>query len=180
LITDILHSCGRAPPADLQSAHLHGTGLLTRHRQMLGGHRVLTIGDACGYVEPFTGEGMAWAITSAIESSRLLLSAGGDWPVDLPARWRNRYFETTGHRQRWCRAMRPTMHHPFLAHDAIRIGSVLPMAAQWIAGAVNRTKEIRDDNPGRFPLTQIASRIDARDPRHRHRQPPVRPAGIDA
>ncbi|MCA9289809.1 MAG: FAD-dependent monooxygenase, partial [Phycisphaerales bacterium] len=39
-----------------------GAPPLARRRPCLATSRVLVIGDAAGYVEPFTGEGMAWAL----------------------------------------------------------------------------------------------------------------------
>jgi flavin-dependent dehydrogenase len=42
-----------------------GTLPLTRRTPRPAGHRVLVVGDAAGYVEPFTGEGMAWALATA-------------------------------------------------------------------------------------------------------------------
>lgn len=40
---------------------------LTRHSAVVAGStgRILRIGDAAGYVEPFTGEGIGWALSSA-------------------------------------------------------------------------------------------------------------------
>lgn len=41
-----------------------GTAPLTRRREHVELGRILIVGDAAGYVEPFTGEGMTWAIES--------------------------------------------------------------------------------------------------------------------
>ena len=41
----------------------------------LAAERVFLLGDAAGYVEPFTGEGMAWAVTSGIAVAPLALRA---------------------------------------------------------------------------------------------------------
>ena len=72
-----------------ESARLRGTGVMTRRRSRLGGHRVLAAGDAAGYVEPFTGEGMAWAVRSAALAAAMLPGAGEAWPGEL-ARHGNR------------------------------------------------------------------------------------------
>lgn len=56
-----LEAC-RVDPAALASARWLGTPRLTRRRVQTGLSRVLVAGDAAGYVEPFTGEGMGWAI----------------------------------------------------------------------------------------------------------------------
>ena len=38
----------------------------------MAGYRVMVVGDSCGYVEPFTGEGMSWAIRGAIAVTSVL------------------------------------------------------------------------------------------------------------
>jgi menaquinone-9 beta-reductase len=61
-----------------------GTPALTRRCPVVSG-RVFRVGDAAGYVEPITGEGMSWALLGAealAEEIEACLSAGGrqtDW-----------------------------------------------------------------------------------------------------
>ncbi len=64
-IQKILTQCGfdRLPEADFES--LQTTPPLTRQRRV-GHGRLIAVGDAAGYVEPFTGEGMAWAIENGV------------------------------------------------------------------------------------------------------------------
>lgn len=45
-----------------------GTPLLTRRRRSVEAMGVLVAGDAAGYAEPFTGEGMTWAIASGVRA----------------------------------------------------------------------------------------------------------------
>jgi flavin-dependent dehydrogenase len=152
LVREILASSQTSRPPDLHSLRIRGTGALTRRRQHLGAHRLLAVGDACGYVEPFTGEGMAWAAIGAREVVRMLPKPGDSWPEDLPSRWRIRHHEIIGRRQRWCRGMQPMMHHPAIAAAGIFFGSAFPAIANWIAATVcqPRQKEICNDSPGRF------------------------------
>ncbi len=182
LIREILTSCGRSIPAELEDARFRGTGTLTRRRRHLGGFRVLTVGDACGYVEPLTGEGMAWAAIGARELVNMLPNQLARWRDDLPARWRRRYLEIIGRQQRWCRAMRTTIRHPALVAAGIFMGSAMPALARWIAQAVCEptTKEFRNDNAGRFRVAQTPSRSDTGDIGHRHGQPAGGPAGVGA
>jgi len=58
----ILASAGLAE-LPLATAKLRGTPLLT-HRHGCAEGRLFRTGDAAGYVEPFTGEGIGWALTS--------------------------------------------------------------------------------------------------------------------
>ncbi|MCP4890778.1 MAG: NAD(P)/FAD-dependent oxidoreductase [Planctomycetaceae bacterium] len=48
-----------------------------RRSRPAGMNRLLVIGDAAGYVEPFTGEGMTWAAQSAIAAADFLASRAG-------------------------------------------------------------------------------------------------------
>ncbi|MDX2132681.1 MAG: FAD-dependent monooxygenase [Planctomycetota bacterium] len=57
----IAASCG-VDPAPFERLTLAGTPALTRMRRRVEGDRLLLVGDAAGYVEPFTGEGMTWAL----------------------------------------------------------------------------------------------------------------------
>ena len=57
----------------LESLPWHGTPLLSRRVSSVAAERVFLLGDAAGYVEPFTGEGMAWALTSGIAVAPLAL-----------------------------------------------------------------------------------------------------------
>ena len=180
LVREILGTCGRSIPADLDGARSRGTGTLTRRRRHLGGYRVHTVGDACGYVEPLTGEGMAWAAMGAREPVNMLPNPNARWRGDLPARWRRRCLETIGRQHRWCRRMRTTAHHPAMAAAGIFIGNALPAFARWMARTICQpsTKEFRNDNPGRFRVAQASSRLDAGDFGHRHREPTGSAAGV--
>lgn len=133
LIARILNSTGQAVPGDL--AGLHGTAYLTRHRKALGAHRVLTLGDACSYIEPFTGEGIAWALKSAEAVVALLPPVGAPWPEDLPDRWLELHRQVVARSQWLCRVLRPMMHRPTLAAAGLRVGQALPMLKRFLIAA---------------------------------------------
>lgn len=56
-----------------------------RRSRPAGTGRLIVIGDAAGYVEPFTGEGMTWAAQSAIAAAETI-AAHKDW-TDIGDRW---------------------------------------------------------------------------------------------
>ena len=58
----ILAEAGFPSIPALASASWQGTVPLTRRTWPVAGERFFVLGDAAGYVEPFTGEGMAWAM----------------------------------------------------------------------------------------------------------------------
>jgi menaquinone-9 beta-reductase len=181
LVREILAASGKSLAADLDSLRIRGTGALTRRREHLGSHRVLAVGDACGYVEPFTGEGMAWAAIGAREVVKMLPAPAEPWPVDLPARWRTRHHEIIGRRQRWCRVMKPMMHHPAMAGAGILVGSAMPAIAKWIAATVckPRQKEIFNDSSGRFRFQRNRTKISDGNTGDRDGDAGVHVAGAD-
>lgn len=67
----MLTSAGGDPTA-LDGAVWRGTPLLTRRRSRIESDNVFVLGDAAGYVEPFTGEGMSWAIRGALIASTII------------------------------------------------------------------------------------------------------------
>ncbi len=73
---------------------------------------VALVGDAAGYVEPFTGEGMTWAIESAL----MLVDAIARGPFDQDARRRyeSRWTEALAPRHRRCAIVAGLVERPRL------------------------------------------------------------------
>lgn len=153
-INHVLASANATPFSNLelrtQNLALHGTPLLTRHRPHLAGHRVLAIGDACGYIEPFTGEGIAWAIHASIAAANLLLPTV-EWTPDMPLRWQAIYQNTIKKRQRFCRFFRPLVHHPSLASLAILASQAAPTLPTFLSQHICQPHEHTEFSlPGAF------------------------------
>ncbi len=114
---------------------LRGVPELTRTRASVeAGGRVFLVGDACGYVEPFTGEGMSWALEGA-ERVSLHASAAlagkyeaGAWTRDVRAHARRAKLG--------CRAVRWAVRRPALTGALIEVGRALPSAAALGARAI--------------------------------------------
>jgi flavin-dependent dehydrogenase len=138
----------------LPGAPLHGwkgTPMLTRRPAELAGPRWLRVGDAAGYVEPFTGEGMAWALGAAAAAAPLVVAGVRAWSPGLESRWRAVHREQVGARQRLCRGVAWLSRRPGLA----RSGLALLRAAPWIAAPLTRHTAHPFPNPTRMPvLTQ--------------------------
>jgi flavin-dependent dehydrogenase len=103
LVSDILKDAGLHMFADLEEAIWRGTPPLTRQTCPLGSSRCLLVGDAAGYVEPFTGEGIGWALRSAVMACSLLTNGLDVWDAGLPDRWRKLHDRTFSRHQRHCR-----------------------------------------------------------------------------
>ena len=88
--------------------------------------RGVLVGDAAGYVEPFTGEGMSWAIESAV-----LLDQAAD-----PVAYARSYRRALRRRQRWCGLVVGALRRPRVAGLMFRAALARPVLADLIARRV--------------------------------------------
>jgi menaquinone-9 beta-reductase len=118
---EILDEAGVAAPRYLATARFHGTPALTRRAAEVARGRVFAVGDATGYVEPFTGEGMGWAFASALALEPLLDRAvGGE---DVAVEYRAALAQAVAGRKRSCAALAWVLRRPHcvsLAFHALR------------------------------------------------------------
>lgn len=121
----ILRSAGLPHIHNLASLDWRGTALLTRRRARLGGERLLAIGDAAGYVEPFTGEGIAWALASG-EAAAGIVRRASAWSASQIDEWESVHHRLLGRRQRWCRAVTMVLRRARLATAAVAVLSTAP------------------------------------------------------
>jgi flavin-dependent dehydrogenase len=105
LIHRILDQAGFAPAIDLQEVRWQGTPRLTRRTIPLATHRCLLIGDAAGYVEPFTGEGIGWAMSSAVLAASLLADPLDQWRQQTATQWERAYRAAFSRHQQSCRIL---------------------------------------------------------------------------
>lgn len=122
----------------LPDTRWRGTPELTRRRARLGAPRVLALGDAAGYVEPFTGEGMAWAIAAAGAIEPFALEAAERWRDDCIDRWTAAYDALIGRRQRACRGVAGLLRRPRLAAGVVALADAVPAVAAPLTAWLNR------------------------------------------
>ncbi len=79
VVHSILEDAGLPPPTFSRCDAWRGTIPLMRQTNRLSSHRVLLLGDAAGYAEPFTGEGIGWALSSAIAVTPVVTSNLERW-----------------------------------------------------------------------------------------------------
>lgn len=90
-----------------------GTPLLHRQR-VVAAKSVMAVGDAAGYVEPFTGEGMAWALRTAkiaADSIARQLWSGSKSSEMACAEYATKYRSNLQHRKLPCRFLSSTLSH---------------------------------------------------------------------
>jgi flavin-dependent dehydrogenase len=121
----------------LEGAGWHGTVPLTRRPRRLAAERLFLLGDAAGYVEPFTGEGMGWALTSALALAPMALRAIEGWRPSLEASWASRHRELVGRRQLPCRVLAWLLRHPGPSRLALEVAARVPALARWTLERMN-------------------------------------------
>src|SRR5205823_821006 len=85
---------------------------------------------AAGYVEPFTGEGIAWALAAGRAVAPLALRAARRWQPSVAREWEARYRRVVVRRQYACRAAAAVLRHPLLARALIRLLAHVPALAR--------------------------------------------------
>ncbi len=109
--------------------HWLGTPPLTRARSELSGERFFVIGDAAGYTEPFTGEGISWALESAISVAPIAASAARSWSGQCRSDWNKAYIHSLRNRQRISQWLMMSLRAPSLVNFAMSWVQKIPKLA---------------------------------------------------
>jgi len=117
-----LEQLGIDTPDHLDSAHWLGAPTLTRRTPRPAGPRLLIAGDAAGYVEPFTGEGMSLALRSGFRAGAIAAEAARTaWSHNHEKQWLTFDRRQLRTPQRRCAAITRLIARPGLASIAIRL-----------------------------------------------------------
>jgi flavin-dependent dehydrogenase len=146
-VAAILREAGFPPITGLERAPWQGTAGLTRHTQPLAEERLFLLGDAAGYVEPFTGEGIGWALASAQAVAPLALRAMEGWDPQIARDWSELYRQIIGRRQRVCRAVAMGLRRPWLAATGFEVLSRLPALAGFVVRHLNAPSSLTNASP---------------------------------
>jgi menaquinone-9 beta-reductase len=142
-VASVLEGAGVPIGAAFDSLDWLGTLPLTRRTLRPVGRRVLLVGDAAGYVEPFTGEGMAWALAMAGAATPFILRGLRAWDAGLEREWIATSDTLTGRQRRTCRMMARVLRAPWAVRGAIGLLARWPVLAHPVVsglGAGPRTK----------------------------------------
>lgn len=133
LCTELVRSVGGDAEA-LSGAGWRGTPLLTRRRTCVESGNVYVIGDAAGYVEPFTGEGMTWAIRSALLGAEIVRAALAGRSAE--GSWTRLHQQELAAEHRRCRVVAGLLRHPRALAAAIAVGAYVPSLLNRAASAL--------------------------------------------
>jgi len=119
----------------LHAARYTATPPLTRRfPPSAEGGRILRVGDAAAYVEPFTGEGIGWALASArIAADTILRGAGGAGIGEVYAGAHHRHFVVPHAR---CRRVASWLQSPALVTAAVASARIAPGLAARVVPLV--------------------------------------------
>ncbi|MEL6111026.1 MAG: NAD(P)/FAD-dependent oxidoreductase, partial [Planctomycetota bacterium] len=106
-----------------------------RRRRRAGEGRLIAIGDAAGYVEPFTGEGMTWAMCSGIAAGNLIADIA---PQDLGTRWSHLHESELSPRQGICRRIASALESRWKRRVAAGILTTLPSLSKPLLRKMNQ------------------------------------------
>jgi flavin-dependent dehydrogenase len=105
------------------------TPALTRTSTVVAMGKTYLIGDALGYVEPFTGEGMSWALESAKQLAEIVCSKGSSEDSDRVLQW-----------DRWARRERATKQW---VANWVAAQSRSPRRCAWILKGLDACPPVR-------------------------------------
>lgn len=118
-------------------SHIVACGPMPARAMSVANECAALVGDAAGYVEPFTGEGMTWAIQSAELLSRTLSDAApGHWDSTFARNYCRAWSRAVAQRQRFCRSMAWALQRPRLMRSLVLLANLQPQLAHRIAKRV--------------------------------------------
>ena len=124
-----------------------GTPPLTRRLSSLAEERLFLVGDAAGYVEPFTGEGMAWALWGALALAPLVQAGVARWDEGLVRRWRRVHSRRMRRGQRVCGMVAWGLRRPWAAQMALGALATVPSLARPLVKHTSATTHLLGGSP---------------------------------
>ena len=133
----IITDAGFSWPNGLDTVQWRGTPPLTRRASIVSGHRYFVVGDAAGYVEPFTGEGMAWALSAGKAVTPYVLAGIDNFDSELIRAWSKAHKRLVSRSHRQCRFIAAGLRRPRLVGLMVDVLSWAPQLAKPIIRQLN-------------------------------------------
>ncbi len=141
-VEGILLECGVPAAPRWHDVAWLGTPRLTRRPALVAAERLLVIGDAAGYVEPFTGEGMAIAFESAIQVAAIAADAAREgWHPRLAAAWQDWHLRNVRRRQWICLGLAWTLRRDWATGMMLSVVRSAPFLAAAIVSQMNHSSQ---------------------------------------
>lgn len=136
-VLEILKVSGFTTLPEISEGTFKGTIPFTRKTLRPVGNRVFVLGDAAGYLEPFTGEGMANAIAEAVAVARIVPQGILKWDQRIEEEWLKKHHELTYGRLFWCRWLAQLLRSPTAVGLGLRLFHLFPAVARPIVTRLN-------------------------------------------
>ncbi len=95
--------------------------------------RVALVGDAAGYVEPFSGEGISCALESAeVLADTLARETPGEWTPATARVYQGKWTRRIGRRQHLARLLARALERPGLTGGLVSVTGRYPTIAAWL------------------------------------------------
>ena len=137
-VAELLLQAGLGLPSSFETGEWFGTAPLTRVSSSVAGERLLLLGDAAGYVEPFTGEGIAWALSLGAAVASVVKRGVADWDNSLERDWTECVRRRVLSRQWFCRRIASLLRHPWGVRCALAVLARAPSLATPILNRVSQ------------------------------------------
>ncbi len=137
VVAGILRDAGWRVPPGVHRAAWRGTPRLWRAPRRVAAERLFVAGDAGGYVEPFTGEGMAWALAAGRAVAPFALRAAARWDPSLVDEWTRAWREDVHGGQLAIRLAARVLGHPRMVHGVTGVLAAWPSLATPVIGHLN-------------------------------------------
>ncbi|MDG3002375.1 NAD(P)/FAD-dependent oxidoreductase [Paludisphaera mucosa] len=138
LAGSILAGAGLPPVPGVAALRWKGTSPLTRSPGRLVEGGVYRVGDSAGYVEPFTGEGMAWALAGGEALAATLAEALAGVEIDPAGRWALAHRKAVGRRQLVCRAAGRILRTPWMTRSLVGVLAFRPSLARPFLSIIHK------------------------------------------
>lgn len=132
----VFEECRIPVALDATDLKWHGTIPLTRSTNALADERLFLVGDATGYVEPFTGEGMYWALSGAAKLQPFVEQALDHWTDEIGLRWQRTWRKRMS-KEKWvCKGLAWLVRSPRCSIVATDICRALPFVPRILSRVI--------------------------------------------
>ena len=138
VVRQILESAGRRVPMEFDRIAWRGTPQLSRRPRRVAADGLFAVGDAGGYVEPFTGEGIGCALHGGLAVVPFALQAIEAWRPELASTWTRTLRREVQRRMALSSTAAWALRHPSLATQVTSLLSSWPGLAARPVAWVNR------------------------------------------
>ena len=133
----LLERVGLGRVRRMRQGPMLGAGPIPWRPQAVAGGRVVLVGDAAGYAEPFTGEGMSCALASAEVLAEVAADRRpGSWSPAASRLYRRLWRSRIGPRVRTARLMRHLLARPRATVRLLEATGAHGKIVSWLVGRV--------------------------------------------